>query len=189
MQGFFRLFGRAYRMIGVLILTAMVLIVFVNACMRYAFNSGFIATEEVLRYLFIYMTFIGVVEVAYQRGHISVTIITDALHGRIRTAVYITGYILMLFALWVLIEGTAMYYGESESSVGQVTGLPFRVIICALMFGALGLAVFVIRDLVLGIMALASGAEFPPRQQDEEIVEALKDAKEAEMAANGGEDR
>jgi len=183
------MFGWAYRMVGVLILTAMVLIVFVNACMRYAFNSGFIATEEVLRYLFIYMTFIGVVEVAYQRGHISVTILTDALHGRLRTAVHIAGYILMLFAVWVLIDGTAMYYEESATSVGQVTKLPFRVVISAMMFGALGLAVFIIRDLVLGIRAFASGTEFPPRQQDGEIAEAIEDAEEIEKSDANGEGR
>lgn len=185
MNNFFQKFGACYRMVGVIILTVMVLIVFVNACMRYMLNSGFIATEELLRYLFIYMTFIGVVEVAYNRGHISVTILTDALKGRIRTAVYLLGYILMLYATYVLIDGTIMFYEESESSVGQVTGIPFRVIIASIMFGGLGLFVFTLRDLILAARALKSGEEFPPRPVDEDLEAALNKmaADEAAEAA------
>ena len=47
MQSFFFYFGKIYRAVGVAILTIMVLMVFINACMRYAFHSGFIATEEI----------------------------------------------------------------------------------------------------------------------------------------------
>ena len=48
MQGFITKFAAVYRFICVLILIIMVLIVFINAMMRYMLNSGFIATEEVL---------------------------------------------------------------------------------------------------------------------------------------------
>lgn len=190
MERFFAAFGAAYRMVGVFVLASMVLIVFVNACMRYAFNSGFIATEEVLRYLFIFMTFIGIVEVAYQRGHISVTILTDFLKGRVRTFVYFCGYILMLYAVYVLIDGTWMYFEESESSVGQVTGLPFRYIIGCLMFGALGLLVFTLRDLFYAARALKTGEEFPPRLVDEDVEAAIAAMEQKEaLEANQGLDK
>ncbi len=185
MQGFITKFAAVYRFICVLILIIMVLIVFINAMMRYMLNSGFIATEEVLRYLFIYMTFLGVVEVSNSRSHIAVTVLTDFLKGRVRTFVYVAGYVLILYAMYVLLDGTVMYYDESESSVGQVTGLPFRVIIFSLLFGAAGVFIFTVRDLILGIKALASGEEFPPRPVDEDVEAALKtlaenEAKEAQ---------
>ncbi len=62
MQSFWEKFGKLYRLLCVITLTLMVLIVFVNAYMRYFLHSGFIATEEVLRYLFIYITFLGIVK-------------------------------------------------------------------------------------------------------------------------------
>lgn len=174
MQSFFFYFGKIYRAVGVAILTIMVLMVFINACMRYAFHSGFIATEEILRYLFIYMTFLGIAEVAYQRGHIAVTILTDALKGRIRTFVYILGYILSIYAIYVLLNGSFMYFDESETSVGQVTGLPFRFIIGVVIFGACGVLLFLVRDLFLGLKALSANTEFPPRPVDEDVEAAIK---------------
>ena len=174
MQGFLSQFARFYKFVCVIILTLMVLIVFTNAVMRYCFQSGFVATEEVLRYLFIYMTFLGMVEVASIRGHISVTILTDFLPRTIRTWVYILGYLLAIYALYVLIDGSIMYFEESDTSVGQVTGLPFQFIIASLIFGAAGVLAFVLRDLVLAFKALVTHEEFPPRYVDEDVKVALE---------------
>lgn len=182
MQAFFREFARFYKLVCVIILTVMVVIVFTNALMRYCFQSGFVATEEVLRYLFIYMTFLGMVEVASIRGHISVTILTDFLPRAIRTWVYIFGYILAIYALYVLIDGSFMYFEESDTSVGQVTGLPFQVIIASLIFGAAGVLVFVVRDLCLAIKALSTHEEFPPRYVDEDVKAALEKQQAEENA-------
>lgn len=180
MQSFIDKFARFYRMVCVIILSIMVLIVFVNAILRYTLSAGFIATEEILRYLFIYLTFLGVVEVACNRGHIAVTILSDAIKGRARTALHLLGYVLMLYALYVLLDGSIMYYEESATSVGQVTGLPFRVIIASLIFGAIGVLVFTLRDLYLGIKAFARNEEFPPRLVDEDLEQALKVMEENE---------
>ncbi|MCR5084886.1 MAG: TRAP transporter small permease [Succinivibrionaceae bacterium] len=182
MDKFFDVFGRCYRMVCVIILTVMVLIVFFNAGMRYFMHSGFIATEEVLRYLFIYLTFLGIAHVACERGHISVTILTDFLPQKIRTLVYVLGYAAAMWVVWVLIDGAIMYYGESETSTGQVTGLPFRVIISVMIFGAVGLFAFLLRDFVLGIKALRSGEEFPPRLVDEDVQKAIESMDKDEGA-------
>ncbi len=181
MENFIKNFAKVYRMICVIILTLMVVIVFVNAVCRYAFNSGFIATEEILRYLFIYMTFLGVVEVACVRGHISVTVLTDFLPRRIRTVVYLLGYFLILYAMWVLFDGSLMFYEESETSVGQVTGLPYRVIIASIIFAAAGVALFTVRDIFCAVKALRTGEDFPPALVDEDVEAAkavLKDDEE-----------
>lgn len=188
MQSFFDRFARFYKFVCVLILTFMVLIVFVNACMRYMMHSGFVATEEVLRYLFIYLTFLGMVEVAAERGHIAVTILTDFLPRRIRTVIYIIGYVLAIYALWVLLEGSFEYYGESGTSTGQVTGMPFRVIIASLIFGAAGVMVFVFRDLVLACRALfVTHEEFPPKLVEEELKNAAAGKTAASASASGEE--
>ncbi len=179
MQSFFHQFGRFYRFVCVVILAVMVMIVFVNAFMRYFMHSGFVATEEILRYLFIYLTFLGMVEVAHERGHIAVTILTDALPRKLRTMIHIVGYVLCIYALYVLIDGSIMYFEESGTSRGQVTGLPFQYIIAVLIFGAAGVLAFVIRDLVLAVRALKNGEDFPPKYVDEDM-KAVLEANKAE---------
>ncbi|MBO6259138.1 MAG: TRAP transporter small permease [Succinivibrio sp.] len=170
MQSFFEKFGRFYRLVCVLILTAMVLIVFINAVMRYAFHSGLVVTEELLRYLFIYLTFLGMVEVAHERGHIAVTILSDALPKAVRTALHVVGYVLAIYALWILFDGSLEYYAESDTSIGQVTGIPYQYIVAIMIFGAFGVLLFLCRDLILALRALfVTHEEFPPRYVDEDL--------------------
>ena len=54
-NGYCRLIG--YLMAAMLAL--MVVLVFGNVVMRYAFNSGFTLSEELSRWLFVWLTFLG----------------------------------------------------------------------------------------------------------------------------------
>ena len=186
MNSFYDKFWNFYKFICVVILSVMVLIVFVNACMRYFMQSGFVATEEVLRYLFLYLTFLGMVAVARERGHIAVTILTDALPKNVRTVVYIIGYLLALYALYILVDGSIIYFEDSDTSRGQVTGMPYQIIVGCLIFGAFGVLLFVFRDLLQALKALfVTHEDFPPRYVDEDLKAAL--AKQQEQSTDNQE--
>lgn len=55
----------------VLLLAFMVVIVFGNVVLRYAFHSGIAAIEELSRYAFVWSTFIGGVVLLRQHGHLA----------------------------------------------------------------------------------------------------------------------
>jgi TRAP-type transport system small permease protein len=65
----------------VLALALMVVLVFGNVFMRYAFNSGFTLSEELSRWLFVWMTFLGAVVALNDRTHLG----TDTLVSRLGT--------------------------------------------------------------------------------------------------------
>ena len=80
----------------VVALGAMALIVFTNAFLRYVFNSGIPAGEELSRYLFVWVCALGTI-VAYREGrHIGVDFLIVALRGTARKVVVLTGQILIL---------------------------------------------------------------------------------------------
>ena len=60
-------------------LALMVVLVFGNVFMRYAFNSGFTLSEELSRWLFVWMTFLGAVVALNDRAHLG----TDTLVSRL----------------------------------------------------------------------------------------------------------
>jgi TRAP-type transport system small permease protein len=62
-------------------LALMVVLVFGNVFMRYAFNSGFTLSEELSRWLFVWMTFLGAVVALNDRTHLG----TDTLVSRLGT--------------------------------------------------------------------------------------------------------
>jgi TRAP-type C4-dicarboxylate transport system permease small subunit len=66
----------------VLCLAAMVVMVFGNVVMRYGFNSGITLSEELSRWLFVWMTFLGAVVALSERAHLG----TDSLIARLPVA-------------------------------------------------------------------------------------------------------
>ena len=63
-DGYFRLL----KLLMFLCMVGMVVMVFGNVVMRYAFNSGLTVSEELARFLFVWMTFLGAVVAINERG-------------------------------------------------------------------------------------------------------------------------
>lgn len=90
----------------VLCLAAMVVMVFGNVVMRYGFNSGITLSEELSRWLFVWMTFMGAVVALNERGHLG----TDSLIARLPVAgqklCLGASLLLMLFICWLIFKGS-----------------------------------------------------------------------------------
>ncbi len=86
-------------------LAAMVVMVFGNVVMRYGFNSGITLSEELSRWLFVWMTFLGAVVALNERGHLG----TDSLIARLPVAGQKVclglSLLLMLFICWLIFRG------------------------------------------------------------------------------------
>ena len=87
-------------------LAVMVALVFGNVFMRYAFNSGFSVSEELSRWLFVWLTFLGAIVALRDNGHLG----TDMLVGRLgplgKKICMGLGLMLMLFICWLLFKGS-----------------------------------------------------------------------------------
>ena len=55
-----------------LFLAIMVVLVFGNVVLRYAFNSGITVSEELSRWLFVWLTFLGAIVAMREHGHLGV---------------------------------------------------------------------------------------------------------------------
>jgi TRAP-type C4-dicarboxylate transport system permease small subunit len=101
-NGYCRLLGA----LMVLSLAAMVLMVFGNVVMRYGFNSGITLSEELSRWLFVWMTFMGAVVALNERAHLG----TDSLISRLpvagQKACLGLSLLLMLFICWLIFQGS-----------------------------------------------------------------------------------
>ncbi len=82
LQKFVNAYCRFFSGVMVASLAVMVLLVFGNVLMRYGFNSGFTLSEELSRWLFVWMTFLGAVVALNERSHLG----TDTLVSRLPVA-------------------------------------------------------------------------------------------------------
>jgi len=91
--------------IGV-ILAVMVVLVFGNVVLRYGFNSGIAVSEEVSRYLFVWLTFLGAIIAVHEHAHLGVDSLVKVLPRGGKVFCVITSELLMLFAVALLFWGS-----------------------------------------------------------------------------------
>ncbi len=115
------------RLLGYVIAAAlalMVVLVFGNVFMRYAFNSGLTVSEELSRWLFVWVTFLGAVIALRDNAHLG----TDMLVGKFgpkgkRFAMGVS-LLLMIWCLWLIFKGTYDQFlvnKDSDSPVMEVS--------------------------------------------------------------------
>ena len=91
-------------MVGALAL--MVLLVFTNVVLRYAFNSGITVSEELSRWLFVWMTFLGAIVAMQEGAHLGTDMLVSRLSVRGKRICLVLGHLLMLYICWLLFKGS-----------------------------------------------------------------------------------
>ena len=90
----------------VALLAAMVVMVFGNVVLRYAFNSGITVSEELSRWAFVWMGFLGAIIAVKEGGHLG----TDMLVGRLgptgKKICLGLAESLMLYCCWLIYSGS-----------------------------------------------------------------------------------
>lgn len=90
----------------VLSLALMVLLVFINVVMRYAFNSGITESEELSRWLFVWMTFMGAIVALRERAHLGTDTLVARLSVRGKKVCLGLGHLAMLYICWLMFKGS-----------------------------------------------------------------------------------
>jgi TRAP-type C4-dicarboxylate transport system permease small subunit len=130
-------------------LAVMVLLVFGNVVLRYAFNSGIATSEELSRWLLVWLTFLGAIVALRQHAHLGVDMLVRALPARGKLLCFIASYVLMLYADWLLTLGSwkqaVLTFGDSAPASGISVGLFFYS--SGLVFGV-SAAVILLYDVV-----------------------------------------
>jgi len=105
-------------------MAGMVVLVFGNVLLRYGFNSGITLSEELSRWLFVWMTFLGAVVALRSHEHLG----TDMLVGRLgpfgKKICMGLSQLLMLMCCWLLFKGAyeqAIINWTSTSAVMEVS--------------------------------------------------------------------
>lgn len=89
-----------------LCLAVMVVLVFGNVVLRYAFNMGITLSEEVSRWLFVYLTFLGAIVAMREHGHLGVDTLVKRLPPIGKKICLVASQLLMLYATWLFLDGS-----------------------------------------------------------------------------------
>jgi TRAP-type transport system small permease protein len=121
---------RFCRVIDVLIaiaLAVMVVLVFGNVVLRYVFNSGIAVSEEVSRWLFVWLSFMGAVVALKEGGHLGTDIVVSRLPVAGKKACMVLGHLLMLYITWLFFDGSLQQARINLDMEAPVTGAPVAI--------------------------------------------------------------
>ncbi|PKO68251.1 MAG: C4-dicarboxylate ABC transporter permease [Betaproteobacteria bacterium HGW-Betaproteobacteria-16] len=116
---------RCCRWINVLIalaLAVMVVMVFGNVVLRYGFNSGITVSEEISRWLFVWITFMGAIVAVKENGHLGTDIFLMKLSPVGQRLCLVVSHGLMLFCTWLLFSGALAQARINWDVEAPVTG-------------------------------------------------------------------
>nr|WP_134703617.1 TRAP transporter small permease [Ammoniphilus sp. YIM 78166] len=105
-------------------LAVMAVLVFGNVVLRYLFNSGITWSEEMARFLFVWMVFLGAIGALSDRNHLSVDMVVKRLSPKMKKAAYVITHVLMLYILWLVLDGSWKMTMMSLGTKAPATGLP-----------------------------------------------------------------
>lgn len=87
-------------------LAIMVVLIFGNVVLRYAFNTGIAWSEEISRLMFVWMIFLGAILALRQHAHIGVDMLQSKLPPGARRACAVISHLLMIYGLWLFTQGS-----------------------------------------------------------------------------------
>jgi TRAP-type transport system small permease protein len=166
-------------------LAIMVVLVFGNVVLRYAFNAGITVSEEVSRWLFVWLTFLGGIIAMREHGHLGVDSLVKRLPTAGKKAALIISQLLMLYVTWLLLVGsweqTVINWNVKAPASGLSVGLFYGV---GLVF-AVSTGIILLSDLYRAVTGRLSEAELVmvKESEEQEELEALqRELKERDHA-------
>jgi TRAP-type transport system small permease protein len=167
-------------------LAIMVVLVFGNVVLRYAFNSGITVSEELSRWLFVWLTFLGAIVAMREHGHLGVDSLVKRLPTSGKKAALIVSQVLMLYVTWLILRGsweqTLINWGVSAPVSGLSVGLFYGV---GVVF-AVSTGLILVADLYRAVAGRLSESELVmvKESEEQEEFEALqRELRERDLAA------
>ncbi len=171
---------RALEVVMVLCLVVMLVMVFGNVILRLFFNTGIDLSEEIPRFAFVWMTFLGAIVGMRRRAHLGVDILVQALPVLGRKVCWGLSQAVMLVCCVYIVYGTYLQHEIIEGNASPVAQLSMLWVFGVSYLTGSAIGLICLSNLVRLIAGTVS---------DDELIdvheEGMSDALEAEreMAA------
>lgn len=167
-DGYFRMLG----LMMVLCLVGMVVLVFGNVVLRYGLNSGITSSEEVSRWLFVWLVFLGAIVALRERQHLGVEVLVRRLPVMGQKLCLIVSQLLMLVTLWLFMSGSWEQTLINLHVEAPATGWSMSIVYMVGIVFSISAGALVLWDMY----RLLSG-----RMRDEELVMVTESEEKAEL--------
>ena len=158
-----------------LLLAVMVVLVFGNVVLRYGFNSGITMSEELSRWLFVWMTFLGAIVALKEHAHLGTDFLVSRLGVTGKKVCLVTGQVMMLYATWLMFQGSLEQARINLDVQAPVTGMSVAIFYGSGVVFAVAAALLLARDLLRTLAGRTAERDLVMVQESEDTaqIEAL----------------
>lgn len=149
--------GKAIEAVCVIILAAMSILVFLNVVLRYGFNSSINVTEEVSRYLFVWLTFLAAVLAFNENQHVSVTVFVEKFSPAAKKLLFIITDFIMLFCCYLIVDGSWIQFNLNLNNLAPISGLPQGITYLASTVAGVLIGLLILARIATNLVALTKG--------------------------------
>lgn len=126
----------------------MVLFVFLNVVLRTFFNSGLTWSEELARYLFVYVTYIGAISAMRANGHLGVDTLISRVKPKVQMVMYLVSQTMIAVLMCILISGAYKMVLQNTESRTAALGIPYSVLYFAGIITGISITILAIANIV-----------------------------------------
>ena len=174
-----------------LCMLGMVVLVFGNVVLRYAFNSGISISEELSRWLFVWLVFVGAVVALRDHTHLGMDSVVSRLPAWGKKACFLLSNVLMLGCVWLFFSGTWQQTVINLDNMAPATGLSMGYFYYSVgLVFSVGAAGLLLRNLWQAVTGKLTEKDLVQVRESEDKVEIAKlreqEAADAAGASNDG---
>ncbi len=164
---------KALETLCAVLMITMVVLVFGNVVLRYAFNTGWLMTEEISRWMFVWMVFMGAVVVINERGHLGTDLLVARLSVRGQRICLLIAQVAMLYITWLMLTGSLSQVIVNRDTAAPVSGLSVSIFYFAGVLFAISTLFILIQQLWLNVRNKLADSELIMVHESEEEAHIL----------------
>ncbi len=174
----------------------MVLFVFLNVILRLVFNSGLTWSEELSRYLFVFVTYIGAISAMRSNSHMTVDVLISKVKPQLQMVMYVFSQAMIAVLMFILIHGSFKMVLQNTASRTAALGIPYTVLYSSGIITGVSIAIIAIANIIHAVThpseiseIVSTGTEDDEVAQATENVENLSDEEYRKMLNEGKGDQ
>lgn len=158
-----KLVTRAAEYMLIVMLAIMVVLVFGNVVLRYFFNSGIVFSEEVSRFIFMWLTLIGALVVMKDNAHLGISSLIDRLGETGQRICRFLADSITLACCALLAHGTWEQVVIGMDNAAPVTGVPLGLMFISLLISSVGMSLMLLHSLWRQVTGRMPAEELAPQ--------------------------
>lgn len=153
--------SRAVDWLLIALLGVMIVLVFGNVVLRYLFNSGITFSEEISRFVFMWLTLIGALLVMKDNAHLGMSSVVARLGEKGQRLCRFLADLIAMLCCGLLAHGTWKQVVLGMDDRSPVAGIPLGWVYSCLLISSVGMA---------GVLAYSLWRQVTGRMPREELV-------------------